>query len=84
MQREAGVRTTAGHVQGLLERLPRARDVAAQLPRVGDAGQGGVAGVDVGHGLEDVDGLVVAAELGQRVGPHPVRRGIEVVDRQCR
>ncbi len=80
VEREALVRSGGGGVQGLLHRGAGSLDVAAQLALVGDAGQRGVARVDVGHLLQRFGSLVVAAQLGQGVGEHAVRRGVEGVD----
>ena len=66
----AVLRRRAARGGGEAHRLRRAVQVPAQLAQVGDAGVGGEVGLAVDHRLQLALGLVVAAELDQRVDAH--------------
>jgi hypothetical protein len=76
-------RCVAGGASGLervRHRVPRARDVALQLPRVRDAGVRLETGLRVDHPLKRLERLPVAPELQLRVADDAVYVGVVWVD----
>ena len=70
-----GLGTAGRGVQGELHGVDRGRDVAAELPRVGDACIRRGVGLQRGHPVESCERGVVAAELEQCIAEDAVRRG---------
>ena len=70
-----GLGTAGRGIQRELHGVDRRRDVAAELPRVGDACIRRGAGLQRGHPVERCERGVVAAELEQCIAEDAVRRG---------